>query len=70
MFEYKTKSHTKPNDIYLVNNTEVDGWELFQIVPECSRFDGSQVCYHYWFRRPVYPKTSTRPVVSRQRVTC
>jgi hypothetical protein len=54
MFEYKTLRNKNPNDTLFVMNNEVGGWELFQIVPECSTLDGAQLCYHYWFRRPVY----------------
>ena len=70
MFDYKTISDTKPNNFWLVMNNETDGWELCQIVPECSALDGAQLRYHYWFRRPMYPKTPTKPAAARQRVMC
>lgn len=65
MFDYKTKWHDESNNIWLVMNEEKDGWELFQIVPS-SRKSG----YEYWFRRQLYPKTTVKPTVARQRVTC
>lgn len=65
MFDYKTKWHDESNNIWLVMNEEKDGWEFMQVVPS-SRKSG----YEYWFRRPMYSKTPTKPAVSRQRVTC
>ena len=65
MFDYKTKWHDESNNIWLVMNEEKDGWEFMQVVPS-SRKSG----YEYWFRRPMYPKTTTKPAVARQRVTC
>ena len=70
MFDYKTKSDTKPNNFWLVMNEEKDGWEFMQVVPELSTLDGVLMRYHYWFRRPLYPKTPTKPAVAHQRITC
>ena len=70
MFEYKTLRNKKPNDIYFVMNNEVEGWELCQIVPETWSNGGEILTYHYWFKRPLYPKTPIKPTVARQRVTC
>ena len=65
MFDYKTKWHDESNNVWLVMNEEKDGWEFMQVVPS-SRKSG----YEYWFRRALYPKTTIKPNVSRQRVTC
>ena len=65
MFDYKTKWHDESNNVWLVMNEEKDGWEFMQVVPN-SRKSG----YEYWFRRPMYPKTPTKPTVARQRITC
>jgi hypothetical protein len=56
MFEYKTLRNKKPNDTGFVMNNEAEGWELCQIVPETWSNGGEILTYHYWFRRPVYPK--------------
>ena len=65
MFDYKTKWHDESNNVWLVMNEEKDGWEFMQVVPSHTKSG-----YEYWFRRPLYPKTPTKPAVARQRVTC